>query len=197
METLISVVESILFMSDKPVSAKQLSGFLQKPETEITAALLELRDERKNAGVILLENNGEYQMATNPANSDQVKNFLNSELREKLTDATLEILAIVAYRQPISKAEIEAIRGVNSQYSLRHLLMRGLIEKTSNPQDARSFLYRTTTEFLQHLGLASTKDLPEFEKLTEAIKLPQTPQAMPEEQSGNEKAAPLNQSLGA
>lgn len=196
METLKSVVESILFMSDKPVSAKQLSRFLQKPEAEIAAALLELQAERKNAGVILLENNGEYQMATNPANSDQVKNFLNSELREKLTDATLEILAIVAYRQPISKAEIEAIRGVNSQYSLRHLLMRGLIEKTSNPQDARSFLYRTTTEFLQHLGLASTKDLPEFEKLTEAIKLPQTPQTMPEPAEST-KTAPLDQPLGA
>src|SRR4029077_11229380 len=96
-------------------------------------------------------------------------------LREKLTDATVEVLAIIAYRQPISKAEMEAIRGVNSQYSIRNLLMRGLIEKTPTPADARSFLYQTTTEFLMHLGLGSVKDLPEFEKLVENIKLPQTP----------------------
>src|SRR4029077_18687595 len=102
--------------------------------------------QKKDAGVILLENGSEYQLTTNSAYSTQVKNFLNAELREKLTDATVEVLAIIAYRQPISKAEIEAIRGVNSQYSLRALLMRGLIEKISNPTDARSFLYQTTTE---------------------------------------------------
>jgi segregation and condensation protein B len=130
--------------------------------------------DKKDSGVTLLENNGEYQLATNNKYSTQVKNFLNAELREKLTDATVEVLAIIAYRQPISKGEIEAIRGVNSQYSVRNLLMRGLIEKVSNPGDARSVYYQTTTEFLMHLGLTSTKDLPEFEKLTENIKLPQT-----------------------
>jgi segregation and condensation protein B len=88
-------------------------------------------------------------------------------------------LGIIAYRQPISKAEIEAIRGVNSQYSLRHLLMRGLIEKVPNPNDARSALYQTTTEFLQHLGLSSNKDLPDFGKLVEEIKLPETPRLAP------------------
>lgn len=175
-----SIIESILFVSAKPLSVKQLSKILEAETPLVQKALDELVLARKDSGVVVLENNSEYQLATNSINSNTVKNFLNMELREKLTEATVEVLAIIAYRQPISKAEIEAIRGVNSQYSIRHLLMRGLIEKISNPSDQRSFLYQTTTEFLQHLGLTTTKDLPEFEKLVEQVKLPEIPQAAAE-----------------
>jgi segregation and condensation protein B len=167
-----SLIESTLFVAGKPLKVKELAKITEAQDFAVQAALDKLVEERKVCGVVVLENNGEYQLATNPVNSAAVKNFLNAELREKLTDATVEVLAIIAYRQPISKAEIEAIRGVNSQYSLRSLLMRGLIEKTPNPRDARSFLYQTTTEFLMHLGLQSLKDLPEFEKLVSQIKLP-------------------------
>ncbi len=172
---LISTLESILFVSNKPLKIKALAKIVEAPENEVKDALNILEADKKETGVVVINNNGEYQLATNALNSTAIKNFLNAELREKLTDATVEVLAIISYRQPISKAEIEAIRGVNSQYSLRHLLMRGLIEKVSNPQDQRSFLYQTTTEFLQHIGLSSFKDLPEFEKLVSQIKLPETP----------------------
>lgn len=172
-----SVVESLLFVSGKPLTAKTLAAFLEMDKGQIQNALDQLKQDRTQAGVVLLENNGEYQLAASPANSTQVKNFLNAELREKLTDATVEVLAIIAYRQPISKAEIEAIRGVNSQYSIRNLLMRGLVEKIPNPADARSALYQTTTEFLMHLGITSAKDLPDFQALAEKIKLPETPQS--------------------
>ncbi len=174
-ESLTSLLESILFVSNKPLSVKELAKLLEQPDTEIQNALAALKTQREHTGVVILESNGEYQMATNPAHSTQVKNFLNADLREKLTDATVEVLAIIAYRQPISKAEIEAIRGVNSQYSVRHLLMRGLIEKIPNPNDSRSSYYQTTTEFLQHMGIASVKELPTFEELTAQIKLPETP----------------------
>ena len=182
-----SVLESLLFVSSKPVSAKEFAKILEQPLPEIKAALDELAAERTE-GVVILESNGEYQMSTNPQNSTQVKNFLNAELREKLTDATVEVLGIIAYRQPISKAEIEAIRGVNSQYSIRHLLMRGLIEKIQNPNDARSVYYQTTTEFLQHMGLSSVKGLPAFEDLVQQIKLPETPALDAAEEVGNTPA---------
>lgn len=182
-EQLKSQIQSILFVANRPLSVKDFSKIFAQPAHAVQAALDALRDESQNSGIVFLENNGWYQMATNPVNSTVVKDFLNADLREKLTDATVEVLAIIAYRQPISKAEIEAIRGVNSQYSLRALLMRGLIEKVPNPRDARGFLYETTTEFLQHLGLTSVKELPEFEKLVEHIKLPQTSEIIQEQSS--------------
>ncbi len=130
---------------------------------------------RSGSGVVLLEAPEGFQLATNSSNSDLVKAFLNADLRESLTEATVEVLAIIAYRQPISKAEIEAIRGVNSQYSLRSLLMRGLIEKVPNPNDARGSMYKITTEFLMQLGITSVNDLPDFEELVSKIQLPETP----------------------
>jgi segregation and condensation protein B len=174
-ELLKNKLESILFVSNKPLSVKLLAKFTNSDETKVSEALKELVLSRKNNGVVILEANGQYQMATNGNNAEIVKTFLNSDLREKLTDATLEVLAIISYRQPISKAEIEAIRGVNSQYSIRHLLMRGLVDKIPNPHDARGSLYQVTTEFLQQLGITSMQDLPDFQKLVENIKLPETP----------------------
>jgi segregation and condensation protein B len=170
-----SILESVLFVANKPLSVKDFAKLLGQQAFAIQGALDQLVEERKDSGIVLLENNGWYQLATQPTNTTIVKDFLNADLREKLTDATVEVLSIIAYRQPISKAEIEAIRGVSSQYSIRHLLMRGLIEKVPNPNDARGFLYETTTEFLQHLGMTSVRDLPEFEKLVANIKLPETP----------------------
>ncbi len=172
-ETLKSQLESLLFVSNKPLSLKQLAKFTNAEESVAKQTLETLAAERVNSGVVILEASGNYQMATNGANAEMVKTFLNSDLREKLTDATVEVLAIIAYRQPISKAEIEAIRGVNSQYSIRHLLMRGLIEKIPNPNDARGSLYQITTDMLQQLGITSVNDLPEFSKLVEHIKLPE------------------------
>jgi len=206
-ENLKNAALAILFTSGRPLKLKDLAKILEADASALKTALEKASDELKESGIILLENGGEYQLATNSKYSTQVKNFLNAELREKLTDATVEVLAIIAYRQPISKAEIEAIRGVNSQYSIRNLLMRGLIEKVTNPNDARSFLYQTTTEFLMHMGLASAKDLPEFEKLVEKIKLPQTPglqqQETPSETApveppaeNNEPAAQASQNEG-
>jgi segregation and condensation protein B len=175
-EDLKATLESLLFVSHKPLKAKNLAAILETEEGQIRQSLDTLANEYKNRGIVLLDNNGEYQFATNSKYSTAVKNFLIAELREKLTDATVEVLAIVTYRQPISKSEIEAIRGVNSQYSLRSLLMRGLVERIQNPHDMRSFLYQTTTEFLMHLGLNSVKDLPDFETLVSQIKLPHAPQ---------------------
>lgn len=176
MNKLISQLESLLFVSNKPLSAKQLAKFSGSTEEEVKAALQELAQIRADSGVTLLDTGSEYQFATASENTDIVKDFLNSDLREALTDATSEVLAIIAYRQPISKAEIESIRGVNSQYSLRTLLMRGLIEKIPNPNDARGSFYQITTEFLQQLGLSSIKDLPEFDSIVSNVKLPETPE---------------------
>lgn len=170
MNNLQNKLESILFVAGKPLTTKQLANLVEEEQEAVFNALESLKETRKESGVILMESNGTWQMGTNSKNSPDVKNFLNLELREKLTDATLETLAIIAYRQPISRSEIEAIRGVNCQYSIRHLLIRGMIQKI--PKESRQILYETTIEFLQQMGLSSLKDLPDFEKLVEKIKLP-------------------------
>lgn len=180
MNELHNKLESILFVANKPLTAKQLANLVSSDEAQVKTALQELQTLHKDSGVVILSASDGFQMATHSTNSELVKNFLNADLREALTEATVEVLAIIAYRQPISKAEIEAIRGVNSQYSLRALLIRGLIEKIPNPRDARGSLYQVTTEFMQQLGLTSIQDLPEFEKLVANIKLPDMPAAQNE-----------------
>lgn len=175
MEDLASVIESILFVAAKPLSAKELAKILEREESEVKIVLQALSEAIQGQGVILLESNGLWQFATNPKNSAAVRAFLNTELREKLTDATVETLSIIAYRQPISRSEIEAVRGVSSQYSIRHLLIRGLIQKIQNPADSRQFLYETTIEFLSHMGISNVKELPDFTEITKSVKLPEAP----------------------
>ncbi|MEZ4180249.1 MAG: SMC-Scp complex subunit ScpB [Candidatus Doudnabacteria bacterium] len=172
MNQLSSQIESLLFVASKPLTAKEIAKNLNQPEDSISAALDQLIAERQNTGVVILHNDSHYQMATNSQNSDIVKDFLNADLKESLTDATTEVLSIIAYKQPISKAEIEAIRGVNSQYSLRALLMRGLIEKIKNPSDARGPAYQVTTDFLQQLGITTLTQLPSFEEITKHVQAP-------------------------
>jgi len=167
-----SQILSILFVASKPVSIKELCDVLELDEEKIKQAVSELVSENQNSGIILLAHQNRLQLASNPDNSSVVKKFLSLELREKLSDAALETLAIILYKQPVSKAEIENIRGVNSQYTLRHLLIRGLIEKVASTSDRRMQLYKTTLEFMQHLGIKNMKELPDFEELTKNISLP-------------------------
>src|SRR4051794_6522506 len=98
MPDLTSKLESILFVSNKPLKPKALAKLLEIEESEVKSALNELADRRKDSGIVLLEADEGYQLATNSANSPAVKEFLNADLRERLTDASVEVLAIVAYR---------------------------------------------------------------------------------------------------
>jgi segregation and condensation protein B len=166
-----SIILSVLFVASKPVGMRELLDTIEAEESEIREAITSLVADNAHTGIILLAHNDKLQLSSNPDNSYEVKRFLSLELREKLTDSALETLAIILYKQPVSKAEIENIRGVNSQYTLRHLLIRGLIEKTSG-NDKRASYYKTTLEFMQHLGIKDMKDLPDFEELTKNIQLP-------------------------
>lgn len=176
MDKLESQILSILFISSKPVSVKELTEALDLDDKKIKEVATKLSKDNKDSGINVLFLNDRLQLASNPDNSSQVKRFLSLELRERLTDASLETLAIIVYRQPISKAEIENIRGVNSQYILRQLLIRGLIEKIASTTDKRMQNYKPTLELMQHLGIKDLADLPDFEELTKNIQLP-TPEA--------------------
>ena len=121
MNQLASQIHSLLFVSNKPLTVKQLCKLTDQEAEAVIQALQEVSEHIQSTGVVLLSTGSEFQLATNSSNTEMVKNFLNQDLKEALTDATTEVLAIIAYRQPISKAEIESIRGVNSQYSIRSL----------------------------------------------------------------------------
>jgi len=167
-----STIQSILFIAGRPVSLKELAHATGNNREDVQKALNELVEEHRDSGFVILRQNENYLMSSNPESSEVVKEFLNLELREKLTDAAIETLAIIAYKQPVSRAEIEAIRGVNSQYTIRLLMMRGLIEKTAGKKDSRISLFQTTHEFLQYLGIKDAEDLPEFTELAGKIKPP-------------------------
>ncbi len=166
-----SQILSILFVASKPVSIKELREALEITEEDLKSAIAELVSANQASGIILLAHDNKLQLASNPDNSSIVKRFLSLELREKLTDAAMETLGIILYKQPVSKTEIENIRGVNSQYIIRQLLIRGLIEKIQSSSDKRMQLYKTTLEFMQFLGIKNMNELPDFEELTKSITL--------------------------
>ncbi|OGE84751.1 MAG: SMC-Scp complex subunit ScpB [Candidatus Doudnabacteria bacterium RIFCSPHIGHO2_02_FULL_46_11] len=167
-------MEAILFMAGNPVSISEIAKSLEIEETQAHTLLDQLQAEWQERGIVISHSGNSYQMVTSSEASPAVKNFIQAQLREKLTEAAVETLSIITYKQPVSKTEIESIRGVNSQYILKLLLQRGLIEKLASAADARVQLYQTTHEFLHHLGVKSLKELPDFEEIIKNITLPET-----------------------
>ena len=167
-----SAIESLLFIQGEPLAVSRIMKITGETKAAVTSALRELADEYRERGIVLVENGDEWQFATNPANKAAVEKLVTSELSEDLSRAPLEVLAIVAYKGPISRAEIEYVRGVNSSFTVRNLLIRGLIARKENPNDRRSYLYRISGEFLKHLGISRLQDLPQYEEFrTKKIEL--------------------------
>lgn len=159
-----TILESILFISDRPLSLKELAKIANNPESPTLEALEELVKEynSRNQGILFIKAGDKYQMTTNPSSAEIIRNFLKQELEADLTPASLEALALIAYRGPILKEEIEQIRGVNSAIILRHLLIRGLIEEIK--KDEKIF-YAASLDFLRQLGIKNFEDLPDYQKL--------------------------------
>jgi segregation and condensation protein B len=131
--------------------------------------LAALIDEYKDRGIKILRKGDYYSMVTDPESAETIARFLNEELRHDLSEAALETLSIITYKQPVTRLEIEEIRGVASDQLLRSLLIRGLIQEVGRKESpGRPILYGTTMEFLQYFGLQNENELPEF-------KLPENP----------------------
>ncbi|MEK7650503.1 MAG: SMC-Scp complex subunit ScpB [Patescibacteria group bacterium] len=162
-------IEAVLFWRAEPISVSKLSQILNKKESEITESLMKLEQSLENRGVSLIRKNEEIMLGTNPEASSLIEKLTKEELSRDLGRASLETLTTILYKQPISRAEIDYIRGVNSSFILRHLMVRGLVERIQNPDDARSFLYRPSFDLLQHLGLKKLEDLPDYDVLTKQL----------------------------
>jgi segregation and condensation protein B len=166
-----SILESLLFASNEPQTLEDLSKILNVSAEEIEAALLKLQQyylENKR-GLRLLNNNNKWLLSINPENAPYLNKLKKEVLEGDLSPAALETLSIIAYRGPISRAEINEIRGVDSSYILRQLFLRELIERFPSPQRQNIFLYQVSFKFLEHLGLTKVQDLPNYEELHQKI----------------------------
>lgn len=160
-----SQIEAILFWKGEPQSIKRLAASLGKKEEDILAGLEILKEKIKDRGVELVFKDDEVMLGTTAKLSHIIERLTKEELVRDLGKAGLETISIIAYKGPLSRAEIDYIRGVQSNFILRNLQIRGLVERITNPKDARSFLYRPTFELLQFLGVAKIEDLLEYEKV--------------------------------
>jgi segregation and condensation protein B len=169
-ETTISAqLEAVLFWKAEPVSIKKLAELLKVGPESVKEGLKELEEKLKGRGLTLVQTDEEVMLGTAKELSPLIEQLTKDELSHDLGKAGLETLSIILYQGPISRADIDYIRGVNSQFIVRNLLIRGLVERVDNPQDARSFLYQTTLSLLSHLGVSKREDLPEFTKVREDI----------------------------
>jgi segregation and condensation protein B len=162
-------IEAILFFKGEPVSIVRLSDLLQKTKEEIVGALKTLEANLKDRGVTLITKENEVMLGTSPALSSIIENITREELTREIGKAGLETLSIILYKGPLSRREIDYIRGVNSNFILRNLLIRGLVEKITSPTDQRSFLYKPTFELLSFMGLKRIEDLPEYSAIRQEI----------------------------
>ena len=167
---IVSIVESLLFVADAPTSVRQLSEAIQCSRSELELGLNSLAADCSARGIRLQRQGNLVQLVTAPEAAPFIERFLGLCRPSKLSRAALETLAIVAYKQPITRAEIESIRGVSSDGVLRTLMSKGLVEETGRLETVgHPVLFGTTFDFLQHFGLSVLDDLPSLETLEEDV----------------------------
>ncbi len=156
-------IEAILLVVDEPVTAITLAQITNTPEVQVNKTLKEIKKEFDNreGGITLREIAGGWRFYTNEHSGEVVERFLKDGQTARLTQASLETLAVIAYKQPVSRGRVAAIRGVNVDGVVRTLLNRGLIEEAGSDNESQAVLYRTTTYFLERVGIASLEELPQ------------------------------------
>jgi segregation and condensation protein B len=157
-------LEAILLVADEPVPVVVLAQVLERPRNEVTAELKDLAEEyaTQDRGFDLREIAGGWRFYTREDCAPLVERFVSDGQEVRLTQAALETLAVVAYRQPVNRARVSAVRGVNCDSVMRTLVLRGLVEETGTDAETGAILYRTTGYFLERLGLACLEDLPDL-----------------------------------
>jgi segregation and condensation protein B len=162
-----SVLEALLLVVDTPVSVEALASAIQQPVYRIAAKLQQMADEltEQDSGIDLRKNSEGWRLYTRARFAPYVEKLLLDGARSKLTRAALETLAVVAYRQPVTRARVSAVRGVNVDAVMRTLLARGLITEAGVDEDTGAVTFATTELFLERLGLTSLTDLPDIAPL--------------------------------
>jgi len=181
-----SIIEAALFISEEPLTIDSLKTLLEIDKTDTERLVRELVSEYslRNSGLLIVEIAGGFQMVTNPICAPWIKKLLSTTIPKKLSQSSLETLAIIAYKQPITKPEIEVIRGVNSDGVIKTLLERRLIKILGRKElPGRPLMYGTTKEFLQYFGLKDLTELPTLKEFTE-IEIPELSDKLKERSDG-------------
>lgn len=162
-------LEALLFFKSEPLTRKEIAKLLDMSENDVDQAAAELATSLAGRGITLMHENDTYMLATAPEASELIARITKDELERDPGKAGMEVLAILLYQGPQTRAQIDYVRGVNSTFALRQLMIRGLVERDDNPQDARSFLYKPTLELLSFLGISSREELPDIEETKLAL----------------------------
>lgn len=163
-------VEGLLFVAPGPVTSQQIASSLERTVKEIDTTLDSLKKQYGERGGLYLQiHKGKIQLTTKPGLSPVIEKFLGLQATSRLSRAGIETLAIIAYKQPVTRPKLDDVRGVNSDGVIKSLLSKGLIEELGRAEGpGRPIIYGTTSEFLQYFGLASLEDLPELGINTES-----------------------------
>lgn len=167
-----SILESLLFVSGEPMKIAKMAKICAVPKNEIADGIEDInRDyQKEERGFLIVRKEDSAQLVTNPKNSQFVSQLVSGELDAELSRAGLEVLSIIAYRGPVTRAQIETVRGVNCSYVLRNMMIKGLIERKETA-DIRGYLYEISFDFLKSLGISSVKDLPDWNELSKNEKV--------------------------
>lgn len=161
-QDLVRTIEALLFALSRPLSREELERMLDVSGVELESVLALLKNNLADRGIVLVDDSRVVELRTASDTAEVVEQVRREEFSRDIGRAGLEALTTILYRGPLSRSEIDFIRGVNSSQTLRTLLTRGLVRRLPNPQDERSFLYEPTTELYAELGLSSRVELPEY-----------------------------------
>lgn len=160
-------IEALLFALGRPLSRAELSSMLAVEEGALKEALEQL--SHKEGGITVVDDGREVELRVQAQNAALIERVRKDEYSRDIGKAGLEVLSAILYRGPLTRSEVDFIRGVNSSQTMRTLTLRGLIRKVPNPRDERSFLYEPTTELLSQLGVSRPQDLPEYAQVREKL----------------------------
>jgi segregation and condensation protein B len=162
-------IESYLFWKNEPVNLKDLMKIFQIDKAVLDLEINNLQERYKDSGLSLKLTDEKITITTSPETSELIDELIKEDLNKDLSKATIETLSIIIYRGPIKKSEIDYIRGVSSQFILRNLQTRGLIDKISDPNDSRSYLYKPSIELLNYLGINQISEISDYQAVNNDI----------------------------
>ncbi|OHB19393.1 MAG: hypothetical protein A2854_04290 [Parcubacteria group bacterium RIFCSPHIGHO2_01_FULL_56_18] len=162
--------QAFLFSEGGTLTLRKLCSLLGVGDSRLQEALVALGARLEGTGLALIKTDTEVSLAVAKETSPAIQKAYERELSSEIGDAGLEVLAIVLYKGPSTRAQIDYIRGVNTSWTVRNLLSRGLLERTGNPEDGREYLYRPTVELLAHIGVRNLEELPNRAEITAELK---------------------------